>query len=81
MCVCRHLRVFDGVADRKAFSSLNVPQARSSSRGRQPLSGASGRGLLTRLPSVNGHSVRLLRPRTISLIGALHPVQSPDERN
>ena len=58
-----------GVTDWKSFSLLNVLQALTLSRGRQLLSGASGPEPLTRLPIVNGHSVRLLRPRTTSLIG------------
>ena len=81
MCVSRHPRVLDGVTDRKAFSSLNVPQALTSSRGRRLSFGASGPELLTKLPIVNGHYVRLLRPRTISLTGNHRPIQLSIEWN
>ena len=68
VCLSASARVC-GVTDRKSFSSLNVLQALTLNRGRQLLSGVSGPEPLTRPPIVNGHSVRLLRPRTISLIG------------
>jgi len=72
MCVYRRPRVFDGVTNQKAFSSLNAPQAPTSSRGRRRSFGASGPELLTRLPTVNGRSVRLLKLRIMSLIGDLY---------
>jgi len=72
MCVYRRPRVFDGVTDRRALSSLNAPQAPTSSIGRRRSSGASGLELLTRLPTVSGHSVRLLKLRIISLTGDLY---------
>ena len=75
MCVCWRPRVLDEVTDRKAFSLLNVPRALTLSRGRRLLFGASGPELLTKLPIANGHYVRLLRPRTISLTGNHRPIQ------
>jgi len=71
MCVYRRLRVFDGVTDWKAFSSLNAPQVPTSNRGKRRSYGASGLELLTRPPIVNGHSVRLPKLKIISLIGNL----------
>jgi len=81
MCVYRPPHVFDGMTDRKSLSSLNAPQAPTSSRGRRRSSGASGPELLTRLPTVNGHSARLLKLRIISLTGDLYLIYLPGERN
>ena len=81
MCVYRHVRVFDGVTNRKTFSSLNAPQAPTSNRGKRQSYGASGLELLTRPPIVNGHSVRLPKLKTISLIGDLQFTCLSSERN